>query len=98
MTRPSSQYIPSNGTEGHSFIEDWCANCARDAVCNGSKSVFDDCDDSELCSILAASFRGAATEWREYEDGTVECTAFIPVGQPLPSADDRTLDMFGGVP
>lgn len=39
----SHQWIPSNGTEGHQFINDWCSMCARDAACNGQKT-FDDCD------------------------------------------------------
>lgn len=43
----SQQWIPSNGAEGHQFINDWCSRCDRDAVCNGQKT-FDDCDDSAL--------------------------------------------------
>lgn len=50
----TTQWIPSNGTEGNQFINDWCSRCARDSVCNGQKT-FDDCDDSELCPILAAA-------------------------------------------
>jgi len=35
-------------------------------VCNGQKT-FDDCDDSELCQILSAAFRGTAKEcWAQY--------------------------------
>lgn len=93
----SRQYIPSNATEGHGFIGQWCENCARDAVCNGSKS-FDDCDDSELCPILAASFRGEAKEWIEHDDGSTECTAFVQIGDAVPQRDDRTIDMFGDAP
>lgn len=88
------QYIPSNGMEGEAFICGWCANCARDAICNGSKSAFDDCADEDLCSILAASFRGEAKEWVEHEDGSTECTAFVELGKPLPRSDDKTVDMF----
>jgi hypothetical protein len=90
----SQQWIPSNGTEGHQFINDWCSRCARDSVCNGQKT-FDDCDDSELCQILAASFRGDAKEWIEHDDGRTECTAFVPLGAAQPQRDDRTIDMFG---
>lgn len=79
----SHQWIPSNGTEGHQFINDWCSKCARDAVSNGQKT-FDDCDDSELCQILDASFRGDAKEWIEHDDGRTECTAFVPLGAAQP--------------
>lgn len=91
----STQWIPSNGTEGQQFINDWCGNCARDAVCNGSKSAYDDVPDSELCGILARSFLGTATEWIEHDDGRCECTAFVQFGKPVPVVDDMTLDMFG---
>lgn len=90
----SHQWIPSNGTEGHQFINDWCSKCARDAVSNGQKT-FDDCDDSELCQILDASFRGDAKEWIEHDDGRTECTAFVPLGAAQPQRDDKTMDMFG---
>jgi hypothetical protein len=88
------QYIPSNGDAGYAFICAWCEACARDAPSNGSKQ-FDDCDDSELCQILAASFRGEAKEWIEHDDGRTECTAFVPLGAAQPQRDDRTIDMFG---
>jgi hypothetical protein len=90
----SERWMPSNGTEGHMFISDWCANCARDLPSNGSKPL-DDCDDSELCPILAASFRGEAKEWIEHDDGRCECTAFVQFGKPIPFVDDMTLDLFG---
>ncbi len=90
----SQQWIPSNSTEGHQFINDWCSRCARDSVCNGQKT-FDDCDDSELCQILDASFRGEAKEWIEHDDGRTECTAFAPLCAAQPQRDDRTIDMFG---
>ena len=92
----AEQWIPSNGTEGQQFINDWCGNCARDAVCNGTKSAYDDVPDSELCPILAASFRGEAKEWIEHDDGRTECTAFVPVGDVAPQRCIATQDMFGG--
>lgn len=88
------QFKPSNSTEGYAFIGQWCENCARDCPSNGSKT-FDECDDSELCPILAASFRGEAKEWVEHDDGRCECTAFVQFGRPVPVVDDMTLDMFG---
>jgi hypothetical protein len=87
------QYTPSNATEGYAFIGQWCANCARDCPSNGSKT-FDECDDSESCEILAASFLGEAKEWVEHDDGRTECTAFIQFGRPVPAVDDMTLDLF----
>ena len=90
----TTQWIPSNGTEGYQFINDWCSKCARDAVCNGQKT-FDDCDDSELCQILSAAFRGTAKEWIEHDDGRTECTAFVPLGAAQLQRDDKTIDMFG---
>jgi len=81
---PGEQYVPSNGTEGYSFIAAWCCNCAKDKP--SSEGVdFDDCDPSETCEILAASFRGEAVEWRELEDGTCKCIAFVPKGQVIPA-------------
>lgn len=91
----SQQWIPSNGTEGHQFISDWCGKCARDAACNGQKT-FDDCEDSDLCQILAASFRGTAKEWIEHDDGRTECTSFVQMGDVAPQRCSATQDMFGG--
>lgn len=90
------QYVPSNGTEGGCFIEDWCCECARDkAMSEGVE--FDECDDNEKCEILAASFRGEAVEWRELADGTTKCIAFVPKGQAIPAPRcEHTVDMFGG--
>jgi hypothetical protein len=79
------QYQPSNGTEGASFIEEWCSNCARDKVMNGEATQDQaDVDDTLYCQILGASFRGEAVEWREFEDGAVECIAFVPKGERIP--------------
>ena len=71
------------------------ARCAKDAPSNGSKS-FEACDDSELCQILAASFRGEAVEWRRMPNGEVKCLAFIELGTDTPARCDKTQDMFGG--
>ena len=91
------QFKPSNSTEGYAFIGQWCENCARDCPSNGSKE-FDECDDSELCQILAASFRGEAKEWVEHDDGRTECTAFVPMGDVVPQRCSATQDMFGESP
>lgn len=95
MTGPlnGDQYVPSNGTEGHSFIESWCTQCGRDKPCSEGKD-FDDCTDDEVCEILAASFRGEAVEWRRLEDGRKVCLAFIASDQPVTRRCERTADMF----
>ena len=88
------QFIPSNSDEGYSFIQQHCANCARDAVCNGTTPDYGACDDSMLCDILAASYRGEAKEWIEHDDGRTECTAFVPMGDAVPQRCGATQDMF----
>lgn len=87
------QYVPSNGTEGHAFLNAWCRNCARDRSMREGEEV-DECDDSELCPIIAASFRGEAAEWRELDDGRRICTAYVEAGQPIPARCPNTLDLF----
>ena len=77
------QWIPSNGSVGHSFLHHVCGECAR----NGE-------GDSQ-CQIISASFRCEAVEWRELPDGEVKCIAFIQKGEPIPSPRcQSTADMF----
>lgn len=84
------KYRPSNGTEGAAFITAWCGQCARDAAANGSKP-FDDCDDGELCPIIALTFAHDVdepeypVEWQMHQGGPV-CTAFVPVGTSIAPA------------
>lgn len=92
---PGVQWIPSNGTVGHAFIEGECSRCAKDAPTNGSKP-YEACDDSELCQIIAASFRGEAVEWRRMPNGEVKCLAFVELGTDAPARCDKTQDMFEG--
>lgn len=96
------RYRPSNGTSGLAFIEHWCGNCARDLCANGMKQ-FDDCDEEELCGIVAKTFAFDVddseypSEWCYGDDGPC-CTAFVPIGQPVPqSRCTRTADMFGNI-
>lgn len=87
-------YTPSNGSEAMFFIDQWCSRCARDKAMREGAD-FDECDDNELCEIIAASFRGEAVEWRELENGDVTCVAYVRHGDAIP--DPRcahTLDMF----
>lgn len=91
---PGAQYVPSNGTEGHNFLENFCSNCARDRSIREGVHV-DECDDSELCPIIGASFRGEAVEWRELETGECFCTAFVEAGQEVAAPRcSFTIDMF----
>lgn len=91
---PGEQWQPSNGTDGHSFLLNWCTDCARDKSMRQGEPV-DECDDDELCEIIAASFRGEAVEWRELADGKTQCIAFVPAGDAIPAPRcPFTLDLF----
>lgn len=93
---PGEQWVPSNGTEGDSFLCAACGNCARDKSMREGVDL-DECDDNEKCEIIAASFRGEAVEWR-IENGEVFCTAFVEAGQEIPPPHDEfTLDLFAGI-
>lgn len=98
-------YRPSNGTEGMSFISQWCGNCKRDRVANGSVEA-DDAKDEDLCQIVAATFAHDIddpeypVEWIRDADGRPCCTAFEDSGDPdgvsVAMRDDRTGELFGG--
>ncbi len=97
-TIPIALYRPSNGTEGEAFISEWCGNCARDLSANGTKD-FDDCEEHELCDIIARSFAHDESEpeypreWVEDDDGP-RCTAFVPKDQPVPPPKcEHTLEL-----
>lgn len=84
----------SNGTEMASFLDSWCSNCARDRAMREGADL-DECDDDEVCEIIAAAFRGQAVEWREMPDGETLCVAFVPAGDALPPARcTQTRDLF----
>ena len=87
------KYLPSNGTEGEISFDGWSRQCARDRSMRDGEP-FDDCDDNELCDIIARSFRGEVDEWVYGPDDQPMCTAFVPAGQPIPVRDDHTLDLF----
>ena len=94
---PGEQWIPSNGTEGHSFLEAACGNCQRDKSMSEGVDL-DECDDNEKCEIIAASFRGEAVEWR-IDGDEVFCVQFVQKGDRIPPPrDEFTLDMFGAAP
>lgn len=95
---PGKQWVPSNGTEGYSFLEAACGNCARDKSMREGVPV-EECDDNECCPIIGASFRGEAVEWRILPSDELQCIAFVPAGQPIPAPRcDKTVDMFSEKP
>lgn len=76
-----TQWEPSNGTEGHAFIESWCGECERDKEMNGTCfAAGREPTDDDWCPILAASFRGEAKEWQYDKEGQPCCTAFLSIG------------------
>ena len=86
---PGERYIPSNGTEGEIFQQDWCYRCERDKELNGTcEKENRDPGDDDWCQILNASFRDETVEWRELEDGTTKCMGFVPMGEPIPPPKD----------
>ncbi len=92
---PGKQWIPSNGDMGYSFLNDNCTNCARDKAMREGVDI-EECDDNEKCSIIAASFMGKAVEWRELDDGSVTCLAFVEAGtEPPEPRCEHTKDLFG---
>lgn len=91
---PGQQWTPSNSDQGYAFIEDWCGRCARDKAIREGLPL-ENCDDSEICQIIARSFRSQAIEWRE-QDGKVFCTEFVPADEGVQYRCPMTVDMFGG--
>jgi hypothetical protein len=75
MTRP---YRPSNGTEGESFMDAYCAHCKHET-------------EDKPCHILGASLAfqighpSYPKEWIEEDDGSKpRCTAFQMIGAEEP--------------
>ena len=54
-------YMPSNGTEGEMFMDQWCHGCIK----------------FKSCTILTNSFAGQQSKaWRFDDSGDPECTSF----------------------
>jgi hypothetical protein len=93
----TEKYRPSNGTEGHCFIDAFCCRCARsEHLRPGARD-----DDPAGCPILDLTFAlnvedpDYPTEWISDESGP-RCTAYVPEGQPLATPRcTQTADMFG---
>lgn len=90
---PGERWYPSNGAMGEAFINANCVYCARDCAMNGSKE-FEACAESELCEILARSFREEVEEWRELPHGELICTAFLSDGME-PRCNSAELEAAG---
>lgn len=68
------KYVPSNGTDGMVFVEQWCEKCIR------GKYEHTGCASDNPCEILSQSFLSAPdpiNEWVYGEDGKPKCTAFV---------------------
>lgn len=92
----AEKYRPSNGTEGHFFINDFCCLCARSEHLQPGASA----DTPAGCRILDLTFQhdvGDAeypAEWISDERGN-RCTAFVAEGQTVPTERCRfTRDLF----
>ncbi len=71
-----------------------CSTCASDKAMREGDDP-DECNDNELCEIIAASFRGEAVEWREFENGDVTCVAYVRHGDAIPDQRcSHTMEML----
>lgn len=84
---PGVQWIPSTLDSGMSFIERNCASCGRDRSAHEGVN-YDECEDHELCPIIAASFIGEAIQWRRLENGELICTEY---GKPAVNKNQEQL-------
>lgn len=67
------QYIPSNGTEGMSFVGEYCDNCIHEKFNHTQK------DGDKQCEILSDSFwkwPEGVKEWK-FINGEARCTAHV---------------------
>lgn len=86
-------YRPSFSTEGEAFIAHWCGNCQRDKAMREGAEI-EDCDDDEVCPILAASFAGPVKQWVRTDNGP-RCLAYVEAGQTIPPEPcPHTTDLF----
>jgi hypothetical protein len=93
------KYQPSNGTEGEAFFAAWCCQCQRDRAMREGCDL-DECDYNERCDIIGRTMAmsvndpGYPEEWQYDDNGRPVCTAFVPVGEPVPERCQHTADMF----
>jgi hypothetical protein len=97
IAQPVRLYRPSNGTEGISFFESWCARCKHDKAWNGEKP-WDECGADDLCKLIGDSMAydlddpKYPREWVIAQNGHPMCLKFEDVGKPYRCP--RTPDMF----
>ena len=89
--KPGEKYRPSNGTEGVGFMEIFCMECERDRLFWA--------EEGDGCAIAARSMAFDVedemypVEWTYDAEGRPVCTAFVPLGDRLPT--DRELEADG---
>lgn len=97
--KPGEQYRPCNGSEGEYFQAMWCENCERDKELNGTAfREGREAGDDDWCEIVGRSYREPEPlpEWVYGQDGQPCCTAFVPMGRPIPPPRcEHTVDLFG---
>lgn len=92
---PGTQWKPSNSDQGYAFLAYWCSTCTRDKAFREGVEI-EECDDSEKCEIIGASFRGEAIQWRTLPDGKTTCLGYVEHGKPVPQERcPNTSDLFG---
>ena len=98
--RAGEKYRPSNGTEGECFFSSWCCHCARDKSMREGDPL-DECDDNEVCKIIADTFAYEVddprypAEWQYEKDGQPCCIAFVRHGDQIHQPRcQHTVDMF----
>lgn len=100
MAEEKEKYRPCNGSEGDSFMAEWCFQCARDKHLSEGK-YYDECSEDETCGIIASTMafdiddEEYPSEWTYDEHGCPCCTAFIRLGEDMPTPRcAKTPDMF----
>jgi hypothetical protein len=66
-------WLPSNGTEGCSFIDEFCCNCIHEKFCHTQNH------DDKQCTILNKSLLTTELidEWVYDENDQPKCTAYV---------------------
>lgn len=94
---PGEQFKPYGANEGDAFLVAHCTTCAKDK-CYREGVPVEECDESELCQIIAASFSGDAVEWRILPDGKSRCMKYVEFVPGIQANQvercEKTIDMF----
>lgn len=73
---PGSPYRPSNGTEGTSFEDEFCARCWRDEAFRRADGAEDGCEIIVNAQVHHVGEPGFPQEWTHDAEGRPTCTAF----------------------